>query len=185
MDAMHIYRVLFDARIFARISVGLMLVHLHLKSTKMFVLVGLSLFTVNGWWEINPCIQLKTRWSVYLGMQYNPRLPNHWVQLLFVSQIKEFVLSEKIFIDALILLELTCFDHVMKLNSITMLLHAVFLTRSVMPTFLKNKKTQWSGSFTNMLVKSSLIIFYSKGNIVATLHKSRNHSLFLFLRIVK
>jgi len=68
------------------------------------------------------------------------RLPNHWFQLLFVSQIKEFCLSEKFFKDALILLELTCFDHVMKLNAITMLLYAVFFTRSVMPTFLKKKK---------------------------------------------
>jgi hypothetical protein len=59
---------------------------------------------------------------------------------LFVSQIKEFCLSEKFFKDALILLELTCFDHVMKLNAITMLLYAVFFTRSVMPTFLKKKK---------------------------------------------
>jgi hypothetical protein len=48
MDALHIYRVLFDARIFARISVGLMLMHFHLESTKMFVLVGFLHFTVNG-----------------------------------------------------------------------------------------------------------------------------------------
>lgn len=54
----------------------LMLLHFpwetNLKSTEMFVLVDFLHFTVNGWWEINPCIQLKTRLSVCFGIHHNP-----------------------------------------------------------------------------------------------------------------